>query len=108
MIDLQIFMGLFIVLCILYIVSLLKNSRLKKEIKVLQGVLEMKDTTISNLEASRVAVKDVLDNFSLTDEVMAEVAAGESREIISEKLGIPVSKIELIIKFDKIKKEKHL
>ena len=108
MIYLQIFMGLFIVLCILYIVSLLKNSRLKKEIKALQGVLEMKDTTISNLEASRVAVKDVLDNFSLTEEVMTEVAAGESRESISEKLGIPVSKIELIIKFDKIKKKKHL
>jgi hypothetical protein len=33
------------------------------------------------------------------------VEAGESKESISEKLGIPMSKIELIIKFDKIKKE---
>ena len=108
MIYLQIFMGLFVVLLVLYIVSLVKNNTLKKEIKVLQGILDMKDTTISNLEASRVAVKDVLDNFSLTEEVMALVEAGESRESISEKLSIPVNKIELIIKFDKIKKEKHL
>ncbi len=108
MIYLQIFMGLFVVLLVLYIVSLVKNNILKKEIKVLQGILDMKDTTISNLEASRVAVKDVLDNFSLTEEVMALVEAGESRESISEKLSIPVNKIELIIKFDKIKKEKHL
>ena len=35
------------------------------------------------------------------------VDAGESRIAVSEKLGIPLNKIELIIKFDKIKKEKQ-
>jgi hypothetical protein len=79
------------------------NKKLAAENKVLQEILEVKDTTISNLQASRVAVKDVIENFSAHDEVMQLVDAGESRESISEKLGIPTSRIELIIKFDKIK-----
>ena len=108
MIYLQILMASFILVCLILIVMLFKNRSLKKEIKVLKEILEIKETTISNFEASRVAVKDVIENFSSHDEVMELVIAGESRESISEKLGIPVNKIELIIKFDKIKKEKHL
>ena len=65
---------------------------------------EVKNTTIANYEASRVAVKDVIENFSALDEVMSLIEAGESKATVSEKLGIPVSKIELIIKFDKLKK----
>ena len=79
------------------------NKKLAAENRVLQEILEVKDTTISNLQASRVAVKDVIENFSAHDEVMQLIDAGESRESISEKLGIPASRIELIIKFDKIK-----
>jgi hypothetical protein len=81
------------------------NKKLTKHLETLKEVLAIKDTTISNLEASRVAVKDVIENFSLHEEVMKLLEAGESRESMAEKLGIPVSKIELIIKFDKIKKE---
>jgi hypothetical protein len=81
------------------------NKKLAAENKVLQEILEVKDTTISNLQASRVAVKDVIENFSAHKEVMQLIDAGESRKSISEKLGIPVNRIELIIKFDKIKKE---
>ena len=108
MIYLQILMGAFIVLVLLLIAMFFKNRTLKKEIKVLEEVIVLKDTTISNFEASRVAVKDVIENLSSHDEVMQLVEAGESRAEISDKLGIPVNKIELIIKFDKIKKEKHL
>ena len=107
MIYLEILMGSFVLTLLLLIMMLFKNRKLKTEITVLKEVLEVKDTTIANLEASRVAVKDVIDNFSSHDEVMALVDAGESRTSISEKLGIPVNKIELIIKFDKIKKEKR-
>ena len=82
------------------------NKKLATENRVLQEILEVKETTISNLQASRVAVKDVIENFSAHEEVMQLVEEGESRESISEKLGIPTSRIELIIKFDKIKKEK--
>ncbi len=81
------------------------NRKLADQIKILKEVLAIKDTTISNLEASRVSVKDVIENFSSQEEVMGLVEAGESRESISEKLGIPLNKIELIIKFDRIKKE---
>jgi len=81
-----------------------KNSKLTKENKKLNEILEVKNTTISNYEASRVAVKDVIENFSSLDDVMELINAGESKASVSEKLGIPVSKIELIIKFDKLKK----
>lgn len=79
------------------------NKKLLVENRALQEIMEVKDLTISNLQASRVAVKDVIENFSAHDEVIQLIDAGESRESISEKLGIPVSRIELIIKFDKIK-----
>jgi len=101
-------MGVFFIMALIFTMLLISNSKLKKELKVLKEVLAVKDTTISNFEASRVAVKDVIDNFSLHNEVMELVDAGESRESISKKLGIPTNKIELIIKFDKIKKEKHV
>ena len=107
MIYLEILMGSFVFVLILLVIMFFKNRTLKTEIKKLREVLEVKDTTISNFEASRVAVKDVIENLSSHEEVMQLVEAGESRESISEKLGIPVNKIELIIKFDKIKKEKQ-
>jgi hypothetical protein len=104
----EINVALYAVLLLLIITLFWSNRKVKKENSMLKEVLEMKDSTISNLEASRVAVKDVIENFSSHEEVMELVDAGESRESISEKLGIPLNKIELIIKFDKIKKEKHL
>jgi hypothetical protein len=103
-----IMMGFIFIVALILTVLIVSNRKLKKEVKVLKELLVLKDTTISNLEASRVAVKDVLDNFSSHNEVMELVEAGESRESISKKLGIPSNKIELIIKFDKIKKEKHI
>ena len=81
---------------------------MKKEILLLKELLSVKDTNTANVETSRVAVKDVTDDSSSHNEVMELVEAGESRESISEKLGIPANKIELIVKFDKIKKEKHI
>lgn len=97
--------GLLILLVLVLFGLISENRRLKKEHDVLTKVLETKDTTIANLEASRVAVKDVIENFSISDKVMEGIEAGESREAVSQRLGIPVSRIELIIKFDKIKKE---
>jgi hypothetical protein len=97
--------GVIAVLLVFVVYLFAVNSELKKEKKVLQEILEVKDTTIQNLQASRVAVKDVIENLSAHDEVMAMVEAGKSREEIADELGIPVSKIELIIKFDKIKKD---
>jgi len=97
--------GVIVVLAglLLYLYDL--NKKLAAENKALQEIMEVKDITISNLQASRVAVKDAIENFSAHDEVMHLIDEGESRESISEKLSIPISRIELIIKFDKIKKE---
>jgi len=108
MIYLQILMASAVLLLLMVVLMFFKNRKLKQEINVLKKVLDVKDATIANFQASRVAVKDVIENLSSYEEVMALVDTGESRADISEKLGIPVNKIELIIKFDKINKEKHI
>ncbi len=103
MMDITI-LSLLALLVIILFMLVSKNSKLAKENKKLNEILEVKNVTISNYEASRVAVKDVIENFSSLDDVMELINAGESKSSVSEKLGIPVSKIELIIKFDKLKK----
>ena len=100
----QLIMGLIAILFVIVFTLLSKNSKLKSENKKIKEILALKDTTVSNYEASRVAVKDVIENFSALDSVMELINAGESKASVSEKLGIPLNKIELIIKFDKLKK----
>jgi len=97
-------LALLALLVIILLMLMSRNSKLAKENKKLNEILDVKNVTIANYEASRVAVKDVIDNFSSLDDVMELINAGESKASVSEKLGIPVSKIELIIKFDKLKK----
>ena len=97
-------LALLALLVIILLMLMGKNSKLAKENKKLNEILDVKNVTIANYEASRVAVKDVIENFSSLDDVMELINAGESKASVSEKLGIPVSKIELIIKFDKLKK----
>ncbi len=48
-------------LFIVVIVMFMNNKKLKKEIEIVQKVIALKDTTIFNLEASRVSVKDVME-----------------------------------------------
>ncbi len=100
----QLIMGLIAILFVIVFSLLAKNSKLKSENKKINEILAVKDTTISNYEASRVAVTDVIENFSALDSVMELINAGESKAAVSEKMGIPLNKIELIIKFDKLKK----
>lgn len=102
-IDLLI-VGLVLILLVIVFTLLSKNSKLRSKNKKLGEILALKNTTITNYEESRVAVKDVIENFSALDAVMELISAGESKAFVSEKLGIPVSKIELIVKFDKLKK----
>lgn len=97
-------LALLSLLVVIFLILISRNSKLTSEKKKLNEILEMKNATIANYEASRVAVKDVIENFSSLDEVMELINLGESKASVSEKLGIPVSKIELIIKFDKLKK----
>jgi len=100
-----IFFGLVILLTGMLFYFYRANAKLIRENRVLHEIIAAKDTTISNLQASRVAVKDVIENLSAHEEVMQLIDAGESREAVSKKLDIPLSRVELIVKFDKIKKE---
>jgi len=99
-------LGLLVLLVIILFTLMTKNSKLSADNKKLIDILEVKDVTIANYEASRVAVTDVIENFSSLDEVMTLIHAGESNAVVSQKLNIPLSKIELIIKFDKLKHKK--
>jgi len=101
----MIVLGLLVVLVIILFTLMSKNAKLSSENKKLTEILEIKDVTIANYEASRVAVSDVIENFSSLDDVMRLINAGESKAEVSEKLNMPLSKIELIIKFDKLKKK---
>lgn len=100
----QLILGLVTILFVIVFTLLSKSSKLTSENKKLNEILAVKNTTITNYESSRVAVKDVIENFSSLDDVMTLIDAGESKASVSEKLSIPVNKIELIIKFDKLKK----
>jgi len=101
----MIVLGLLVLLVIILWVLISKNAKLSEKNKQLQEVLEVKDVTIANYEASRVSVTEVIDNFSSLEDVMSLINAGHSKEEVSETLNIPLSKIELIIKFDKLKKQ---
>ena len=74
----------------------------EKEIQILENVVEHQDKSISELEFSQ---KDKDDEISKMD-VMYYISEGQSKEIVAKQFGIPVKMIDLIIKFDKIKKEK--
>ncbi len=102
MMDMMV-LGLLALLVVILFVLINKNSKLHAENKKLNEILAVKDITIANYEASRVAVKDVIENIASIDDVMNLVNQGESKEAVAKKLGIPLSKVELIIKFDKIK-----
>ena len=103
MID-YIVLALLAMLVVILFVLMSKNSKLTNKNKKLREILDVKNLTIANYEASRVAVTDVIENYSSLDAVMERINAGESKASVSEELGIPLSKIELIIKFDKLKK----
>jgi len=104
LIDIIVIVLLLILVGVLFIQAA-KNTKLSEENQKLKEIIEVKDKTIENLQASRVAVKDVIENFSMHEKVTALVEAGKSIEETARTLDIPVSKVELILKFDKIKKE---
>ena len=102
----MILIGLLIVLMIILFILVSKNYKLSMENKKLKEIISAKNRTIDNYKASRVAVTEVVENFSSTDDVMKLINQGESKKDISQKLNIPISKIELIIKIDKLKNKK--
>ncbi len=98
--------AIFIILALSISITILlsmKISKQKSKIQDLNEILEIKNTTISNYEASRIAVKDVIENFFAIDKVINLVNQGKSRKDISKILDISIEKIELIIKLSKLR-----
>ena len=97
-------LGLVGVLTIILFILAGKNRNLAKENALLHDIIEVKDKTIENLQSQRVLVKDVIENLSESDRVLQMLEAGESIEEIAKALEMPLDKVEMIIKFDRIKK----
>lgn len=99
-----IFLGLLVLLAIVLVGQVRENRRQKEEKERLKEILEEKEMTIQNLEASNAVAEEMTEDLPISEEVMAGIDAGLSKEEVSQNLGIPVNRIELIIKFDKIRK----
>ena len=97
--------GLFFLPLIILIIIYNNNKKLKKKIALLEQSLEVKDVAISNFQALHLNEKDTTENLSLYQDAMNLISLGESKTNISKQLNIPLNKLELIIKFDKIKKD---
>ena len=98
--------AIFIILALSISITILLSMKIikqKSKIQDLNEILEIKNTTISNYEASRIAVKDVIENFFAIDKVINLVNQGKSRKDISKILDISIEKIELIIKLSKLR-----
>jgi len=92
-----IILSLLAVLVFILFIFLRKNSKLYAENNKLLQTLELREITIANYEAS-----SVLENFSSMDEVLAYIESGESKVKASKKYKISLSKIELMVKFDRL------
>ena len=101
----MIVLGLLALLVIILFIFMNKNSKLNIDNQKLTEIIALKEMTIANYEASHVPVVDEIDNVSSLDDVMILIDEGKSKEEVSEKLNIPLSKIELILKFDTLKKK---
>lgn len=86
-------LGLVAVLTAILLMLALKNRKLEKENALLLSMMEAKEKSVENL--------------SERDKVMHMYYAGESEEQIAEALKMPLDKVEMIIKFDKLKREQH-
>ncbi|MEA3419908.1 MAG: sigma-70 family RNA polymerase sigma factor [Campylobacterota bacterium] len=95
-----------VVLAIVVIFYLLKQQReLKKEIALLQEITEVREKTIENLQIREKDTEPIVDLLTTHDKVIEMFESGESIESISEQLKIPQSKVEMTLKFEKMKKD---
>jgi len=83
-----------------------KIKALKTENIKLKQIIEFNNKSIENYKASRVAVRDVLDNLAISQKVMALLSEGIEKNEVIKRLNIPAKKFEFILKLDKLQKEK--
>ena len=100
-------LGLLVILFGILLNLAMRNSKLAEEKQHLQEILALKNSTINNYEASRIAVVDVIENFGLREGVMQLLERGESREAVAGQLGLTIQRIETIIKLDAYIQKNH-
>jgi len=99
-----------VLLVFLVLMMFKTQKKLEAEIKSLKKELENKEETemyLRNTSAAAEEEEAEHEHFTLHEEVMHLLNLGTDKTEISEKLNVPQNKIDLIIKFDKIKKEKQ-
>ena len=82
-----------------------RHHGLKKEITLLQKITEAREKTIENLQAREKDMEPIVDLLATHDRVVEMFESGESIESISEQLKIPQSKVEMTLKFEKMKQD---
>lgn len=88
------------------ILYLLRESRrLKKELSSLQEICKARQNTIEHLQKQDHDSSLPVDVLSTHDRVVEMFESGETIEAISEQLKIPQSKVEMTLKFEKMKKD---
>lgn len=101
------------VLLVFLVLAMFKTQKkLEAEIRSLKKELENKEETELYLRHTPDVTEEKKEeeepgHFTLSEEVIHLLNLGTSKEEISAKLNVPQNKIDLIIRFDKIKKEKQ-
>ena len=94
----------FMVIALVIIATMLYTNRnLRSDKRELYAIISLKNQTISNYEASRVAVEDILKNISLIDKVTPLLKSGKSRAEIAKQLNIDIERVEIVEKLESLR-----
>jgi hypothetical protein len=112
-VDIVILVLLFI-LMILLLILIKNNNILLQKNQILEERLKLQNKYIANNRISlqnekpkeKESEEKELSDTSLSEKVILSIEAGETKLSIVEKLDIPLSKIEFILKIDALKKSR--
>ncbi len=92
-------------LAIVWIVTVLYLALGQREILHLRKLCQEKEDALATLQEENKIVELPSDILSTHGRVIEMHKFGEPTEIIAQRLGIPQSKVEMTLKFEKIKKD---
>jgi hypothetical protein len=82
-----------------------ERFQLKEELGHLNHKYNHMKITMARNQVHSHEGKEQLDTFGTYDKVVKMHRSGESAEVISERLKIPLNKVEMTLKFEKMKKD---
>jgi len=84
-----------------------RRRRLKKEYRRLQGKYKESKELLAQLrlDEERQESEEPVDKLAAHDVILEMFEAGTDAEVIAEQLEIPLSKVELTLKFEKMKRD---